>query len=101
LEPIVQSPDDPPAANLSRSWRDPDLREVELGTLLPILRASDCPYAAAMMLTLLTLARGEERDVAQRAHAVPLSRQATRILHSRPPIGNDGQTSRPDWTRMT
>jgi integrase len=81
------------------------LDRAELARLLPLLHASDRPYAAAIRFMLLTLARREEvcgarwRDLdwqaatwtipAERSknaqpHIVPLSRQALALLRSRP-----------------
>jgi integrase len=80
----------------------------ELAAVLPVLRRSDRPYAAAMRVMLLTLARREEvagarwRDVDLNAatwtltatkndqpHVVPLSRQAVDLLHEIGPTHPD------------
>jgi integrase len=85
----------------------------ELAQILPALRASDRPYAAALRFMLLTLARRQEaaharwRDVNLEArtwtilatkngepHVVPLSRQALELLRSVLPkhdVGNLGR----------
>jgi len=73
----------------------------ELAALLPVLRTSPRPYAAALRFMLLTLARREEAgqarwaDVAMSAgtwairetknkqpHIAPLSRHALELLHA-------------------
>jgi integrase len=87
----------------------------ELAALLPVLRASSRPYAAALQFMLLTLARRQEaaqarwRDVNLDArawtipetkngepHVVPLSRQALELLRSRFPKHDVGNTERPN-----
>ena len=87
----------------------------ELSALLPVLRVSSRPYAAALQFMLLTLARRQEaaqarwRDVNLDAgvwtipetkngetHVVPLSRQALDLLRSRLPKDDAGNTERPD-----
>lgn len=86
-----------PPATVQR--RDRVLSREELAALLPVLAASERPYAAALRLMLLTLARREEvaqakwRDIDMDArtwtlsqtkngqpHVVPLSRQALEVL---------------------
>jgi integrase len=80
------------------------LTREELAAVLPILRASDRPYAAAMHFMLLTLCRRQEAALARwrdinmeirtwtipetkngEMHVVPLSRQAMALLRSRLP----------------
>lgn len=75
------------------------LSDTELQRLLPVLYASDRPYAKAMLFILLTLARREEvgaakwRDIdldraewripdtkSNRPHVMPLSRQALDVI---------------------
>jgi integrase len=87
----------------------------ELGTLLPVLRASSRPYAPALRLMLLTLTRRQEtalarwRDVDFEArtwtipetkngepHTVPLSRQAIDLLRSRAPTDDTINRKQPD-----
>ncbi len=77
------------------------LAREELATILPVLRASTRPYAAAMLFMLMTLARREEvgrarwRDVSLTGatwtipvtkngepHVVPLPRQAVALLQA-------------------
>jgi integrase len=100
-------------ANLSTSEtverRKRVLTRDELARLLPILRSSSRPYAAALRFMLMTLARRQEaalarwRDVNLEArtwtipetkngepHVVPLSRQAIDLLRSRCPSDNAG-----------
>jgi integrase len=107
------------------------LERDELARILPVLRASERPYGAALHLMLLTLCRREEiggacwRDIdwqagtltiaADRskngqAHVVPLSRQAVDLLRARWPDQPDPAapifaTSRggrlPNWDRET
>lgn len=93
----------PPAAT---QRRDRVLARDELARLLPVLRDSDRPYAAALLMMLLTLCRREEiagavwRDVDWQAgtltisgersknrqpHVIPLSRQALDLLRARQP----------------
>lgn len=93
-----------PPATVRR--RDRVLSRDELARLLPVLRKSDRPYAAAMSFMLLTLARREEvcsatwGDINLEAktwtirqtkngqpHVVPLSRQAVALLSGRRPEG--------------
>lgn len=90
-------------ASASKVQRDRVLRREELAALLPALRASASPFAAALQFMLLTLARREEvcgamwRDVDLAAgtwripperskngleHLVPLSRQALEMLRA-------------------
>jgi integrase len=88
-----------PPATVRR--RDRVLSRDELARLLPVLRQSDRPYAAAMLFMLLTLARREEVGAARwrtvdlkgatwtiaetkngQPHVVPLSRQAVDLLRS-------------------
>lgn len=80
----------------------------ELRAILPHLRASGRPYAAAMLFMLLTLSRRQEAALARwgdvditartwtitetkngEPHTVPLSRQAMDLLRSRLPVGSD------------
>ena len=91
-----------PPATVQR--RDRVLSREELAALLPVLAASDRPYAAALRFMLLTLARREEVGQASwraidldagtwtiaetkngRPHVVPLSRQAIDLLRARRP----------------
>lgn len=93
-----------PPATVQR--RDRVLARDELTRLLPVLRASDRPYAAALRFMLLTLLRRSEADgacwqdvdwqagtltiAAERSkngqpHAVPLPRQAIDLLRARQP----------------
>jgi integrase len=86
----------------------------ELATVLPALRASSRPYAAALLFMLLTLTRRQEtalarwRDVNLEArtwtiletkngepHVVPLSQQAMNLLRSRLPTDDTGNSDRP------
>jgi integrase len=86
-----------PPATVKR--RDRLLKRDELAQLLPVLRASSRPYAAAMLFMLMTLARREEVGAARwgsidfdartwtihdtknkQPHIVPLSRQAVDLL---------------------
>lgn len=97
-----------PPATVQR--RDRTLARDELARLLPALRASASPYAAALRLMLLTLLRrseadgarwadvewqagaltiGAERSKNKLAHVVPLSRQAIELLRARLPAGAD------------
>lgn len=88
--------------------RDRVLSADELERLLPVLKASERPYAAAMRFMLLTLARRSEvcsarwRDIdlkrrewrlpdtkAGRPHIIPLSRQAADLLIARGPREED------------
>jgi integrase len=87
----------------------------ELAALLPALRASTRPYAAALHFMLLTITRRQEvalarwRDVDMTArtwiipetkngepHSVPLSRQAMELLRSRLPTDGQGTPKQPD-----
>ena len=84
--------------------RDRLLSRDELAALLPVLRASSRPYAAALRFMLLTLARREEAGQARwgdvdmdrtiwtirdtknkQPHIVPLARQAIDLLNERRP----------------
>ncbi len=90
--------------------RDRVLSRDELARLLPVLRASDRPYAAALHFMLLTLLRRSEADGARwgdidwqagtltigaeraknrQQHVVPLSRQALALLRARQPAAPD------------
>jgi integrase len=90
------------------------LTREELARLLPALRSSDRPFAAAMHFMLLTMTRRAEtalarwRDVSLtdltwiiqetkngEPHMVPLSRQAVKLLRSRLPVGDDGVPMNP------
>jgi integrase len=81
----------------------------ELAALLPVLKASSRPYAAALRFMLMTLCRRDEaaqarwRDVNMEArtwtiletkngepHVVPLSRQAMDLLVARLDVDEDG-----------
>jgi integrase len=87
----------------------------EIDAVLPVLRASDRPYGAAMRFMLLTLTRRQEsalarwRDVNMEArtwtipetkngemHVVPLSRQAIDLLRSRLPVDDADNLKHPD-----
>jgi integrase len=106
-------------ANLSTSEtverRKRVLTRDELTRLLPVLRASCRPYAAALWFMLLTLTRRQEtalarwRDVNIEAqtwtiletkngepHVVPLSRQAIDLLRSRFPLDHAGNLKPPE-----
>ena len=91
-----------PPATVQR--RDRVLSRDELAALLPVLAASDRPYAAALRFMLLTLARREEVGRASwgkvdldagtwtipvtkngKPHVVPLSHQAIALLRARRP----------------
>jgi integrase len=95
-----------PPATVQRRRRV--LSRDELAALLPVLRASDRPFAAALRFMLLSLCRHEEacgarwRDVDWQAgtwtipetkngqpHVVPLSRQAIDLLRDRRPAEPD------------
>jgi integrase len=86
----------------------------ELHQLLPVLEASDRPYAACLRFLMLTLARREEACAARwrdvdftaktwtisdtkngRAHIVPLSRQAIALLNSLKPKDDEGKVRDP------
>jgi len=86
----------------------------ELAAVLPVLKASARPHAAAMRFMLLTLARREEAAAAKwsdvdftaktwtiretkngEPHVVPLSRQALDLLRARLPVGDDGAAKEP------
>jgi integrase len=86
--------------------RDRVLSRDELAKLLPVLRASDSPYADAMKLILLTATRRSEiasarwQDIAYGAwtlpstkngqqHVIPLSRQASALLRGLQPVQED------------
>jgi len=88
--------------------RDRVLTREELAKLLPVLRATDSPYAAATRLILFTAARRGEVDAAKwqdidfqtgtwtlpetkngTRHVVPLPRQAVVLLHSIAPADPD------------
>ncbi len=114
-----------PPATVKRRARV--LSEAELSRVLPALRASDRPYAKAMLFILLTLARREEagqarwRDIdleraewrlpdtkSNRPHAIPLSSQAVALLRDVGPGGDDDlvfatASGRPlqNWDRET
>jgi integrase len=102
-----------PPATVQR--RERVLTADELRALLPALRASTRPYAAAMRFMLLTLARREEVGSAcwrrvdldagtwtipetknGEPHIVPLSKQAIDLLRSRLPTNDDGRVVKPD-----
>jgi site-specific recombinase XerD len=87
----------------------------ELAAVLPVLRTSSRPYAAALRFMLMTLTRRQEttlarwRDVDMHSgtltireakngepHIVPLPRQALDLLHSRLPTDDTGNSKRPD-----
>jgi integrase len=91
------------------------LNRDELAALLPVLRASNRPYAAALRFMLLTLTRRQEtalarwRDINLEAriwtiletkngepHNVPLSQQAMGMLRSRLPTNNTGNLRHPE-----
>ncbi len=91
-----------PPATVARRSRV--LSRDEMAALLPVLRASSRPHAAAMKIMLLTLARREEVCSARwcdvdlegrtwripvtkngESHMVPLSRQAAALLAARKP----------------
>jgi integrase len=91
-----------PPAKVGRRQRI--LSRDELAAILPVLRASDRPYAAALRFLLLTLARREEAGGARwqdidleaatwtitetkngQPHVVPLSTQAIELLRARKP----------------
>jgi integrase len=114
LRPILKWASAPGRAYVSRDLielaqpasvarRDRVLDRDELTRLLPVLTASASPYAIAMYLMLLTLARREEvagmvwgevdlsrslwtlpveRAKSRRPHIVPLSRQASALLQA-------------------
>lgn len=90
------------------------LSREELSTVLPVLKASERPHAAAMRLMLLTLARREEVGAAKwrhvdlkaatwaipetkngEPHVVPLSRQALDLLRARLPRDDQGEPKDP------
>ena len=91
------------------------LAREELAALLPVLRASHRPCAAALRFMLLTLTRRQETALARwrdvnlqtrvwsiietkngEPHEVPLSRQALDLLRSRLPIDPAGGPMPPD-----
>jgi integrase len=95
-------------ASAKKPSRDRVLSRDELARLLPVLRASDSPYASALRMILLTAARRNEvasalwRDVDLAArvwtlpetkngqqHEVPLSQQATTLLRALQPAEAD------------
>ena len=97
-----------PPASIERRQRV--LSTEELSKLLPVLRASDSAYAAAMQFLLLTACRRDEavtarwRDIdfinkqwrlpdtkSGKPHVVPLSRQAGALLRSRLPDMPDAE----------
>ena len=99
--------------------RDRVLSREELGRLLPILKASGRPYADAMRLMLLTLARREEASAARwqdvnldastwtikvtkngQPHVVPLSNQAVMLLRERLPVDDGGRLIAHDPTDL-
>jgi len=90
--------------------RDRVLSHAELARLLPVLIASESPYAAAMMMMFYTLGRRSEIDGARwgdldwtagtltisgersknkQPHTVPLPAQAVELLRARLPAGAD------------
>jgi len=94
-----------PPASVQR--RDRVLAREELAKLLPVLEASEKPYAAALRFMLLTLLRREEacgatwgdvdlqagtltipaeRSKNKQPHVVPLSRQALELVRARKPL---------------
>jgi integrase len=93
----------------------------ELAAVLPALRTSNRPYAAALRFMLLTLTRRQETALARwgdvnlaaqtltiletkngEPHIVPLSRQAMDLLRSRLPADNgDAKRSGPDGLIFT
>jgi integrase len=100
-----------PPATVGR--RDRVLSREELAKVLPKLKASERPYAAALRFLLLTLARREELAAAQwrdvdinartwkipetkngQPHVVPLSRQAVELLTSRLPRDKNDQPTK-------
>jgi integrase len=106
-------------ASAKATRRDRVLTRGELSLLLPALRRSERPYAAALKLMLLTLCRREEvcrvrwRDVDLAAatvtitapkrtknnskpHVVPLSHQAIRLLQTQCPAIADGKPAQAD-----
>lgn len=91
------------------------LANAELAAILPILRASERPYAAALRFMLLTLTRRQETALARwcdvdmdartltlsdtkngEPHIVPLSRQAMNLLRSRLPGDGGDNPIQPD-----
>ena len=91
------------------------LSREELASLLPVLRSSNRPFAAAMHFMLLTLTRRAETALARwrdvdltartwiipvtkngESHTVPLSRQATDLLRARLPVDGQGKPKLPD-----
>ena len=101
-----------PPATVKR--RERVLSRDELARLLPALRASSRPYAAAMCFMLLTLARREEVCAAKwqgidlaaktwtidatkngKPHVVPLSSQAIGLVREILPKGADGEAVKP------
>ena len=116
-----------PPAKVGRRQRI--LSREELAALIPVLRRSDRPYAAALLFLLLTLARREEVGAARwrdidldgaiwtipktknnQPHAVPLSTQAIALLRDRLPkparpaalaFGTSAGSSLSNWDRET
>jgi integrase len=101
-----------PPSTIAR--RDRVLSRDELEALLPVLRDSHSPYAAAMRFMLLTLSRREEVGAAKwgqvnletglwtiaetkngMPHAVPLPRQAVELLRARIRKDDEGKEIRP------
>jgi integrase len=101
-----------PPATVKR--RDRVLACDELAALLPTLKASSRPHAAAMRFMLLTLARREEVGAATwkaidldagtwtitetkngKPHVVPLPHQAVTLLRERLPKDEDGNATKP------
>lgn len=95
-------------ASAKKPSRDRVLTRDELGKLLPVLRASDSPYAPAFRAILLTATRRGEvaaarwRDVdlvtrtwtlpvtkTNEVHEIPLSNQAIALLRSLQPVDAD------------
>jgi integrase len=91
----------------------------ELTALLPILRTSSRPYAAALRFMLLTLTRRQETALARwrhvnmeartwsiletkngEPHVVPLSRQAIELLRSRLSADDSGNPKQPEASAL-
>ncbi len=106
-----------PPATVKRRQRV--LSREELAKLLPVMKASSRPYAAAMRFMLLTLARREEVCEARwheidltasiwtivetkngQPHEVPLSRQALALLCDALPRDSAGELVKPDGTSL-
>ena len=98
--------------------RDGILSREELAVMLPTLRQSDRPYAAAMRFILLTLARRDEvcsglwhrvdstagtwtipTTKNGQSHIVPLSKQAAELLHAQIPRGEKPKC--PSWKTLS